>query len=239
MLRVPSERLPKSAVDRHAALRDYFCDKDAEAQPDGVDWRLDLTWPGGDDRHVDPRLDAGLAWWGEGVQRATMALARRRRGRILSALYDTWTLHSWSEWLANRPSGAREDLLILHVDDHRDLGTPRLFLAGDGWRDPITGSACVLDDPESVAAAIESGALGMGSFLTPFLHRFPNAEVRHLCQPPKAPASPAFDPDTARSPVTSAPPSASTAPTTEQQCAQPSRCAATTAAKAGRMPPAA
>lgn len=35
-------------------------------------------------------------------------------------------------------------------------------------------------------AAIESGALGMGSFLTPILHRVPLAEVRHLCQPPKA-----------------------------------------------------
>src|SRR3546814_2440472 len=26
----------------------------------------------------------------------------------------------------------------------------------------------------------------MGSFLSPFLHHFPRAEVRHLCQPPKA-----------------------------------------------------
>ena len=36
-----------------------------------------------------------------------------------------------------------------------------------------------------MAAAIESGAIGMGSFMTPFLLDVPQAEVRHLCQPPK------------------------------------------------------
>lgn len=34
-------------------------------------------------------------------------------------------------------------------------------------------------------AAIESGAIGMGSFMTPFLAAAPQAEVRHLIQPPK------------------------------------------------------
>src|SRR3546814_14959837 len=68
----------------------------------------------------------------------------------------------------------------------RDLGAPRLFVEDSGWRDAITGAPCTLNDPGSVQAAIESGALGMGSFLTPFLHHFPRAEVRHLCQPPKA-----------------------------------------------------
>ncbi|MBU1346799.1 MAG: hypothetical protein KKA16_07590 [Alphaproteobacteria bacterium] len=185
MLRVPRGRLPLTSADRHAALRDYFCDKDADAELDGADWKLTLSWPDGDDRHVDPRLGEGLRWWGQGVERRDMALAHRRQGRITSALYDTWTLHSWSEWLAGREM--TEDVLILHVDDHRDLGSPRLFVdPTGGWRDPISNEPCVLTNPSSVRAAIESGALGMGSFLTPFLHRFPRAEVRHLCQPPKA-----------------------------------------------------
>jgi hypothetical protein len=74
----------------------------------------------------------------------------------------------------------------LHVDDHRDLGTPRLIEDGPGWWDPIGGAPVRLDTPDSVEGALDSGALGMGSILTPFLHRFPRAEVRHLCQPPKA-----------------------------------------------------
>ncbi len=75
--------------------------------------------------------------------------------------------------------------IILHVDDHRDLGSPRLRVGADGWSDMISGEPVTLLDPISVANAIASGAIGMGSFMTPFLHRFPQCEVRHLCQPPK------------------------------------------------------
>ena len=54
------------------------------------------------------------------------------------------------------------------------------------WFDPITGARCDLYNPASVCSAIKSGAIGMGSFLTPILHVARHAEVRHLCQPPKA-----------------------------------------------------
>ncbi len=186
VLRIPRDRLPSSPSERHAALRDYFCDKDAEATLEPEHWALRLAWPDGEDRYIDPRLDEGLAWWGDGVTRPTMAMAIRRQGPILSALYDTWTLYSWSQWVADRHPQSADDIVILHIDDHRDLSAPRLFGDADQWRDSITGAICSVDEPNSVRAAIESGALGMGSFLTPFLHRFPRADVRHLCQPPKA-----------------------------------------------------
>ena len=170
-------------------LRDYFCDKDAEAALGPNGWELVLTWPDGDDRHVDPKLDEGLAWWNQGIRRKAMALATRRDGRILRCLYDTWTLQSWSEWLARQEPERIQHLTILHVDDHRDLGLPRLFMDSGNWIDPITATLCDLYDPDSVRSAIESGAVGMGSFLTPFLHTIRHAEVRHLCQPPKARAT--------------------------------------------------
>ncbi|MBI3438210.1 MAG: hypothetical protein HY054_06100, partial [Proteobacteria bacterium] len=123
---VGRQALSESFLERHAALRDYFCDKDAEAKGVADGWELSLGWPGGVERHVDPRLDEGLAWWGDGVRREAMALARRREGKVLRSLYDSWTLHSWSEWLA-RQSAPPSNLTILHVDDHEDLGSPRLF----------------------------------------------------------------------------------------------------------------
>ncbi|MGX5805046.1 hypothetical protein ACWGS9_27885 [Bradyrhizobium sp. Arg314] len=183
---VQKGNLPDSEAERHAALRDYFCDIDGEATLTHAGWDITLRWPGGADRHVDPRLMEGLTWWDDDVTLSTMVHARRRRGRILSALYDTWTLHSWSEWVSRQQVSQHEKLLVLHVDDHRDLGSPRLFNSGGAWIDSISGRSCRLDQPNTVLDAIESGAIGMGSFMTPFLHAFPATEVRQLCQPPKA-----------------------------------------------------
>jgi hypothetical protein len=183
MLTVPLDRLPHASHDRHAALRDYFCDKDAIADRDGKNWSLTLRWPDGEARHVDPRLDEGLAWWGGATSRAMMGLARRRSDRILTTLYDTWNLQGWSEWLVRH--GSTRDITVLHVDDHSDLAPPRLFLNDAGWLDAITGARVDFACPASVRAAIESGAIGMGSFLTPFLHAVRPVQVRHLRQPPR------------------------------------------------------
>lgn len=46
---------------------------------------------------------------------------------------------------------------------------------------------------DTVRNALLSGAIGMGSFMTPFLHAVPRSEVRHLCQPPKAVGTADFD----------------------------------------------
>jgi hypothetical protein len=189
MLQVPLDSLPSSITERRAVLRDYFCDKDAQARRTENGWELTLQWPGGNERHVDPRLRQGLDWWGDGVELSSMAIAQRRSGKILTSLYDTWTLHSWSEWVARRGWSAVENVTILHVDDHRDLAPPRLFAEENVFRDALTGEAVELIKPGTVRDAILSGAIGMGSFLTPFLHVVSMAEVRHLCQPPKTTAT--------------------------------------------------
>lgn len=201
---VSPSRLPDDPVLRHAMLRDYFCDKDATAVLTSSGWQLDLYWPGGKDRHVDERLQEGLAWWGNGISPHTMITATRRNGRILEALFDTWTLHSWSQWAQGRQETASP--VILHVDDHRDLACPRLFVQRNAFYDALTGNECDIYRPESVYASIMSGAVGMGSFMTPFLHRFPDSEIRHLCQYPKISATADFcfaiasEPDTLLNP---------------------------------------
>ncbi|MFN3465005.1 MAG: hypothetical protein ACK4X1_13100 [Terricaulis sp.] len=189
---VARNALPEAFPERHAALRDYFCDKDAAAKAIDDGWELSLSWPGDVERHVDPRLDEGLAWWGDGVKRESMALARRRDGKVLRSLYDSWTLHSWSEWLARQPQPPSH-LTILHVDDHEDILSPRLFEANSEWVDPISGKTVSMRDPSSIRSAIESGAVGMGSFMTPFLHALPCCDVRQLRQPPKTRATEDFD----------------------------------------------
>lgn len=183
-MHVARDLLPQDDAQRHGFLRTYFCDKDAQALASDQGWQLHLGWSGDQARHVDPRLDEGLAWWGDGLPRQQMWQARRRSGKVMTALYDTWTLHSWSQWLQQRGQ-LPQRLVILHVDDHRDLGSPRLLSGQDGLRDPISGQLFDLHSPPSVLQAIASGAVGMGSFMTPFVHAYSHVEVRHLCQPPK------------------------------------------------------
>jgi len=185
VLRVPFDLLPISDERRHGMLRDYFCDKDAISALVGNEWELVLEWPDGHARHVDPRLQEGFEWWQQGIARSSMALSRRRSGKILSALYDTWTLHSWSQWIERSGVQTASDVIILHIDDHKDVAPPRLRAEGDQFVDAISGSLVSIADPTSIQSAIQSGAIGMGSFMTPFLHAIPTAEVRHLCQPPK------------------------------------------------------
>lgn len=184
-MRVVKSLLPQDPAQWHEFLRDYFCDKDALAVEDGDEVLLDLVWPADADRHVDPALDLGLSWWGRGVGLGSMWSSRWRDGRIMTSLFDTWTLLSWSEWLARAPAGTIADVVILHVDDHRDLGSPRLLLLEESLFDAITGLEVRVAESDSIRQAIESGAIGMGSFMTPFIHEFPHVPVRHLCQPPK------------------------------------------------------
>ncbi|HBO5727299.1 hypothetical protein JE010_01895 [Pseudomonas aeruginosa] len=180
---IPLSRLSLDTQRRHAQLRDYFCDKDALATQVGDQWTLALEWSRDPYRYVDPRLGEGLAWWGDDLQYEDIAVARKRKGRVLLSMNDTWTLESWSEWLVRRSCNA--DIVVLHVDDHKDLGAPRIFQCPEGWIDPIEGRTVNLREPNTVTSAIMSGALGMGSFLTPFLHYVPATDVRHLCQGPK------------------------------------------------------
>ncbi len=185
VLRIPRDRLPSSPSERHAALRDYFCDKDAEATLEPEHWALRLAWPDGEDRYIDPRLDEGLAWWGDGVTRPTMAMAIRRQGPILSALYDTWTLYSWSQWFADRHPQSADDIVILHIDDHRDLSAPRLFGDADQWRDSITGAICSVDKPDSVHCGDRERSAGYG--------KLPNAFSASLSSRRRAPSLPAAE----------------------------------------------
>ncbi|WP_379866460.1 hypothetical protein [Marinobacter sp. M5B] len=182
---IPLSRLSSDRYRQHAQLRDYFCDKDAKAHEVEGQWLLTLCWSNDPLRYVDPHLDEGLAWWGSDIHYQDMAMARKRRGRVMLSLNDTWTLESWSKWLSQQANHSGENVVVLHVDDHKDLASPRLFHQANGYLDPIDDQVVILDQPDTVTGAILSGALGMGSFLTPFLHSFPKTEVRHLCQPPK------------------------------------------------------
>ena len=179
-----TDLLPSCPKERRARLDSYFDDVLASvtAVPEG--WEIDLNWPSTADYFVDPCIEKGLAWWrpGSAISEVHMQVSYTPRGQL--SLNDAWTLYSWSNWLADRRKcgHAIAEVVILHVDDHTDLMTPRLTFQEDGLEDAISGRTFDIYEPESVRSAILSGAVGVGSFMSPFIHAFPQVHLRHLSQ---------------------------------------------------------
>jgi len=181
---LPAGRLPDCPRERRARLDAYFDDVLASVRLVAEGWEIDLNWPSTLDYYVDPDVRQGLEWWRAGttVSDIPFQLSDTARGQL--ALNDAWTLYAWSKWLAERRrSGtAIHQVVVLHIDDHDDLMTPRLIFRDNNWWDAISGERFDLFDPETVRSAILTGAIGVGSFMSPFIHTLQRVHLRHLCQ---------------------------------------------------------
>jgi hypothetical protein len=182
-LRVPREALPALASARADVLSRYFDQLVVRAIETEDGWNLELDWADQAAMYVDPDLHSGLEWWSReygALSVGTIPTTFSQQDGFLLAVEDAWTLYGWSRWL--RTAGEDPEVLtILHLDDHTDFMSPRVIAVGSTWRDAITGQDVNVRSPESVASAIRSGAIGIGSFIAPFAHALPSLDVRHLC----------------------------------------------------------
>ena len=185
-IKVAYSSLPANERDRRERLNDYFCELGVSAAQVTDGWTLSFSWPSSPEYYVDPRLTEGLSWWSETfgeVDVKSIPGALYRESGLQLSLNDSWTIYSWSWWLSR--FGSLEALppavTLLHLDDHDDFMKPRIFFQGQGWRDGISGLALDLWQPKTVEASIRSGAIGIGSFMAPFLHCLPEVYIRHLC----------------------------------------------------------
>jgi hypothetical protein len=182
--RLAAGALPLCPNERREYLDAYFDDLLASAKAVQDGWEIDLNWPSSADYYIDPHLEQGLDWWCPGIEVGDIykQVAHSPSGQL--SLNDSWTLYSWSHWLRDRRDARKtcDQVVILHVDDHTDLMTPRLTCSSAEWRDAITGDVFDIYDPKTVRSAILSGAIGVGSFMSPFLHSIAKVQLRHLSQ---------------------------------------------------------
>jgi hypothetical protein len=176
---VPLRALPADESERRVVLREYFHEWAAEAIPSAGGWRLDVRAPERADWYVDPHLARGLDWWG-GAAIGDIPYAHRCDPAFTIALNDHWTLLSWSRRLA-QVAPAPTKVVVLHVDDHDDLMSPRVLRRGSTLIDGMTGIPIEISQPASIDAALRSGAIGIGSFIAPLIHSVPTVAIRHLC----------------------------------------------------------
>lgn len=179
--RLPGDRLPTNRDARDAVLGDYFAERVASSMRDGEEWVVDVSTAPALDFYADARLQEGLEWWGDGLHVENVPLVWRDMDRWQLSLNDSWTLYAWSRFFA-RAGSVPDVLVILHVDDHDDLMTPRLSTGEGSFVDLLTDAPMNLLEPASVASAVMSGAVAQGSFLAPAVHAAHRVEIRHLCQ---------------------------------------------------------
>jgi len=180
-LSIAQDRLSCDASRRRDELHAYFPDRRIhDLVENGDHYRILLGPPPSCDYYVDPRLEEGLRWWDPNQAIQDIPYTYRRTNGVFQSLSDAWTLLSWSEWLS-RQGTCPGQVVIVHVDDHDDLMSPRLGTRADGFIDLLTGATVNAADPATVTAAITSGAVGMGSFMVPFLHTVARVDVRHIC----------------------------------------------------------
>ncbi|HEY5957828.1 MAG TPA: hypothetical protein VIV60_14800 [Polyangiaceae bacterium] len=183
-LSVPREALPESLREREQVVRQYFAQLSATITSTPSGWDIALDWTSDPAVYVDPHLAEGLSWWRHSIgpiSVETIPTTHTQRDTYLLSIEDSWTVYSWSLWLQSLASRTLPiNTTILHIDDHNDLMSPRLVVSESAWIDAITANPVSLFEPTTVAQAITSGAIGIGSFVAPLLHTLPRVDVRHL-----------------------------------------------------------
>lgn len=182
-LRLPKNRLPFEESKRRDVIESYFSDHLPSVVEEEDSWLICLERPQeqyGCYLH-DEKLFEGLEWWGENTKVHDIPFQKKIFEKGLLAIEDQWMPYSWSRFF-QKNGGIPNEVVLLHLDDHQDMMTPRVGSRLDGnLYDLMSGDSLSLDDPSSVERATLSGAIGKGSILIPLIWSVDKIHVRHLC----------------------------------------------------------
>ena len=179
--------LPEDEGKRRTLIESYFSEHLPTATRYEDHWQVRLERPSTPygNYEYDLEIREGLEWWKQGTRIRDIPFEKRfLRDNFFLAIEDQWMPLSWSHFF-KRLGYVPNELVLLHVDDHKDTMSPRIGNRLDGkFVDYITGNSISLLDPESVDSAVRSGAIGKGSILTLLIWGIEKIHIRHLsCRP--------------------------------------------------------
>ena len=96
-------------------------------------------------------------------------------------LSECWMPFAWSV-IRNRENSQLNHLTVIHIDDHSDLMSPLISYDGVWNKDILTQRQVRFSVPASIKAAVKSGAISIGSMLTPIINSVEKCTVLHLKQ---------------------------------------------------------
>jgi hypothetical protein len=127
---------------------------------------------------ADPHLPEALKEFHPGMALADVPTYTSSDRRFDLCFEDCWTGYFIARRFSRQAPCA--DLVLIHLDDHTDMMSTLLCLSGKTLYDPTSGAAF---DPASCndwTAAICSGAVNIGNFITPFYYSGCKVHVRHI-----------------------------------------------------------
>jgi hypothetical protein len=127
---------------------------------------------------IDPFLAAGLT----ALQR-DLRMEDAQSFRVCTTAFDLCLEDSWSGYFAVeslRDTPPAEDVVFIHLDHHTDMMSSLLEQRGNAVVDPADGRTFDARSGADWRKSIESGSIGIGSFVTT-LFQLPNRlHVRHI-----------------------------------------------------------
>lgn len=95
-------------------------------------------------------------------------------------LSEAWIPYAWSKLTNNKCKP--KNLTIIHIDDHSDLMSPFIKKYNGNYIDMITNKVIDFSNPLSVLNSVKSGAITIGSILTPIVFDVDDIKILHLKQ---------------------------------------------------------
>ncbi|MFC6670939.1 hypothetical protein [Marinobacterium aestuariivivens] len=95
--------------------------------------------------------------------------------------YDLCFEDCWSGYfIADELAKSKDDLVLIHLDDHTDMMPSFLLYTDEGLVNPASGRPFDPQRSEDWTNAINAGCVSIGDFITPLLYANRKLHVRHL-----------------------------------------------------------
>lgn len=171
---VKKDRLPTSTNDAVEFLQDYFNEFEMECFE--FDDCIQINLAANQYTYCED-ISAGLRFLG--IEKDAVKDFCITQDRAALCLSENWLPFAFANFLSQADNDISR-LTILHVDDHRDLMSPYLSYRNGQYFDMISGNAVELNKCLSIKKAVESGAITIGSMLTPIIYSVKQVDIFHI-----------------------------------------------------------